>query len=156
MAEERLIAHVLRAELTMQMASRGPGAERTAATAAQERLLPLLTRMPGAPGALGALGVLGLSEPDPEGWQALLRAVQARAVARLGDLGGLRRWTQQAERRCEGVGIPGRVRVHLALGHAWSEGPAEGRSEGVRRLEGALLWAEQLGFRGLVEPHARD
>lgn len=147
MAEERLIAHVLRAELTMQMASRGPGAERTAATAAQERLLPLLTRAPGAP---------GLTEPDPEGWHALLRAVQARAVARLGDLGGLRRWTEQAERRCEGVGISGRVRVHLALGHAWSEGPAEGRSEGARRLEGARVWAGQLGFRGLVEPHARD
>jgi hypothetical protein len=144
MAEERLVAHVLRAELTMQMAGRGPGAERTAATAAQERLLPLLTHVP------------AVSEPDPEGWHALLRAVQARAVARLGDLGGLRRWTEQAERRCEGVGVPGRVRVHLALGHAWREGPAEGRVEGVRRLDGARLWAEQLGFRGLVEPSAHD
>jgi hypothetical protein len=144
MAEERLVAHVLRADLTMQMVGPGPGAERTAATAAQERLLPLLTHIPSG------------AEPDPEGWHALLRAVQARAVARLGDLGGLRRWTEQAERRCAGVGVPGRVRVHLALGHAWSEGPEEGRSEGARRLDGARLWSEQLGFRGLLEPHARD
>lgn len=138
LAEERLIAHVLRAELTLRTAA--AGAERSAATAAQERLLPLLSQP--------AAG------PDPEGWQALLRAVQARVLARLGDARGLQRWTEDAERRCAGVGVPGRVRVHLALGHAWSEGPPEARTEGARRLDGARLWAAQLGFRGLGASNA--
>ncbi len=149
LGEERLIAHVLRADLGLRASAaeaRGipdraarASVLKTAATAAQDRLLPLLTS--------AGRG------PDPEGWRALVRAVHARAVARLGDAGGLTKWSAEAERLCQGVGVPGRVRVQLALGHAWSEGPDACRDAGERRLRAALGEAAEHGFSGLT---ARD
>lgn len=141
MREERLIARVLRADLGMRMAPRGEGpadiaARRTAATAAQDRLLPLLT------GARTAV--------DPEGWGALTHAVYARVAARLGDGRGLAKSTAAAERLLDGVGVPGRLRVQLALAAAWLEGPVATRAEGARREAAAAAWAQDLGLGALT------
>ncbi|MSP55234.1 MAG: serine/threonine protein kinase [Myxococcales bacterium] len=143
--EERLIAHVLRADLGLRISAleaaavqdraARPSILKTAATGAQDRLLPLL-------------GVIG-SGPDPEGWRPLTRAVYARVVARVGDAGGLRRWTVEAERLCEGVGVPGRVRVQIALADAWLEGPDGCRTEGERRRAEVDHWSRELGFLGV-------
>ena len=137
MREERLIAHVLRADLTLRSsAMAGPEARRTSATAAQDRLLPLLSSTP--------------SGADPEGWRPLVRAVQARVVARLGDARGLATWTEAAERLSTGVGIPGRLRVQFALAAAWEEGPPDGHAEGARRRSAATATAVKHEFRGLL------
>ncbi len=141
MREERLIAHVLRADLGMRMSSRGEGAadvaaRKTAATAAQDRLLPLLTAAP--------------MSVDPEGWGALTRAVYTRVVARLGDARGLARWTGEAERLLAGVGVPGRLRVEAALAVAWAEGPMATRGEGVRRQAALDARVGELGFGALT------
>jgi len=140
MREERLVAHVLRAELLLRMSEReaDPGAWKTAATAAQDRLLPLLS-------ATG-IGV------DPEGWNALVRAVYARVVARLGDGRALAKWTTEAENLLQGVGVPGKVRVERALAAAWSEGPHATRAEGARRTAKVDATARLYGFGGLTHP----